>query len=1141
MDTTAEAPGVALAAWLGLAAALSVALLPPALRRDLARAALADGEAALALGLLTDDTSREGGYMAVAALLALGRPAEALAALEERLGQSASIEAARLQAEALLALGNRERALDVVRGRVEQQPDAVTAWAAAGAVALAAGALDEAAAAYDEARALSPQSSTAVIGLARVRLAAGDPADAVTLLEPLAEGGAATVLGPLAEALAALGDAERAAALQAELAERRAAHRANWRARLEATPGASGASDGFAAAAPLPTARRGSSMTPALAGSAPAPLAGQEVPEYQLAGIPSRGPAAAPPTGRLEGGVAPGSLAGPTPPIRPVDGGEPVAGRAPFAAGVEGGAAPSDGAGVELAAGEAEAPASPALVEALREYFAFDAFRPGQAAVCQAVLDGRDTLAVMPTGAGKSLCFQLPAMLLDGVTVVVSPLVALMKDQLDGLPAPVYEHATLLNSTLDAPELLRRTEALGAGRYRLVYVAPERLAQPGLVAALRRAGVARVVVDEAHCVSAWGHDFRPDYLTIGTALERLGSPPLLAVTATASPAVRADIGRGLGRELSVLQTPLFRPNLRYEVLRQPNADAKMRALVGLCQADGGSVVVYVNSRERTEELARVLRRHGVQAAHYHAGLPTDERTSVQDAFMLDRTRVIVATVAFGMGVDKANIRMVVHFSLPESLEAYVQESGRAGRDGRPARCVLLVAPSDKASLTRWLHAERLSLDDLRAVYRGVRAQLGEAELGLMDERGLGAVFADTEAAETRGRVALSLLERAGLLERLGTVPAGVAVEPLLGAAGAADPRLERLAQGGRQTYAGLALADLLEVPPAELEPWLLDARETGALRYRALGRALAVRLHPAPADTAARLERLLAEYAAHQDRRVADVVAYTERADCRHVRICRHFGQRLDPPCGACDVCAPADHAHGRPARAGVVPVGLTPALGGSAAPGTPGGVTAPHPAPAAAVLGCLAEAPFALTKTGVARVLIGSVAAPLPPDRTRHYGVLAGLGRKAVETVVDRLLADGYLARQPVQGRDGREYSVLVLTPVGRAGPPPWDGPVAVAPPRRTAAGLTSVDAEAYDLDRFERLRAWRRQEAAEAQIAPFMVFADSTLRALAALPPGAVSRDALARVPGIGPAKLARYGEALLALLSDEPEPAF
>jgi ATP-dependent DNA helicase RecQ len=1063
-----DVPPLTLSAWLGLAVDAPIDALPRTLRADLARAALADEQPALALALARPDAGLDGPLwatdVAAAALLALGWPAQALTQIEARLTRAPTIAAVRLQAHALLGLSGRERALAAVRELVARQPDAVSAWTAVGDVALAAGEVDEAAVAYAQARELSPRSTGALVGLARVALVKGRPGEARALLEPLTEEGGSAVLAALADAAAAEGDRERAAALRARLADWRTALRAGWRARVAALLGETEAA--AATDSPTAAARDGAEVAPA-----------------------------------------------------------------------------------ELPA--AEEPASPALLRALREYFGFDAFRPGQAAVCQAVLDGRDTLAVMPTGAGKSLCFQLPAMILNGVTLVISPLVALMKDQLDGLPPPVYERATLLNSTLDAAELMRRVEALAAGQYRLVYVAPERLGQPTLLAALRRAGVARVVVDEAHCVSAWGHDFRPDYLTIGDALARLGHPPILAVTATAPPAVRADVSAGLGRPLAVLQTPLFRPNLRFEVQSLPNVEAKIAALVDLCRSEPGSVVVYVNSRQRTEELARLLRGRGVRAAHYHAGLEPDERARVQDDFMLDRTRVIVATVAFGMGVDKANIRLVVHFSLPESLEAYVQESGRAGRDGRPARCVLLAAPADKANLTRWLKAERLSLDDLRAVYRQVKRLLDTAETGLVDDRALGLALGGEDGTDNRARVALGLLERAGLLERLGTAPAEVTVARLAG--GRSLPVAFRVAKGpedaarlgrlsvGQGTYGGLDLAGLLGLPASELEPWLLDAQEAGWLRYRALQRGLAVRLESPPADATARLAALLAEYAAHQDRRIADIVDYADSLGCRHARIARHFGQRLDPPCGACDRCEPGEARQPLPAQASAT----------RDADSLP--TATPTLPPAAAILGCLAELPFSPGRRGLVRILVGSEVAAVGPDRTQYHGALRGLTIKAVERVVDRLQAEGYLVGTPARTRDGREFNALALTPRGRTGPPEWDRPFPAAPSRlrepsasRSSRGdglaaLQSApaglpDGGEPDPDRFERLRAWRRQEAAAAAIAPFMVFSDATLRALASLAPDAVDRDTLALVPGIGAAKLARYGDALVALLHDD-----
>lgn len=1095
-------PAPSLATWLDLPGPVEPDALPKTLRQDLARAALADGQPALTLALAEAERSESGPVWAwdaaAAAHLALGHADEALRLTDARLARASAIAPVRLRADALVALGRAEEALAGVRALVERQPDAVSAWGALGDVALALGALDDAADAYARVRELSSTSVSAAVGQARVRLAAGDAQGARALLESLVEEGGGTLLATYADACAACGDTARADALRARIADGRAAARAVWRERL--APHQS--PDAPDVGAPLDAIARPSARASTPDSALPRPSA-------------PMGAAAAP------GGA-------------PAEPPEPAAFDAP------------------------EPPPSPALRQALGEYFGFDAFRPGQVAVCQAMLDGQDTLAVMPTGAGKSLCFQLPAMLLDGVTVVVSPLVALMKDQLDGLPPPVYERATLLNSTLDAVELARRLDRLAGGQYRLLYVAPERLGQPALLAALRRAGVTRMVVDEAHCVSAWGHDFRPDYLAIGQALRRLGDPPLLAVTATASPAVRSDIGAGLGRQFAVRQTPLFRPNLRYEVRHAPNAEAKLAALVELCRAERGSVVVYVNSRQRTEELAQVLRRHGVQAAHYHAGLDPETRGSVQDAFMLDRSRVIVATVAFGMGVDKANIRLVVHFSLPESLEAYVQESGRAGRDGRPARCVLLTAPADRTTLTRWLKAERLTLEDLRAVYRQVQRQLGDERVSLVDERALGHALGD-EGADTRGRVALGLLERAGLLRRLGMVPAEVSVEPPprapLGGRGPAgdeevsfdalfddepgatptvpearvapraaapppDALAERLLAAGPRGYEGLALAARLDLPPDELEPWLMEARELGWLRYRATGRGLAVERLPAPPDATYRLESLLAEYAAHQDRRIADIVGYADGGTCRHARICRHFGQRLDPPCEACDVCAPDATAR--------------PAVRATNAPES--GPTMPL---ATAILGCLADVSFPLGRRGLVRVLQGSVQAPIGPDRTRFHGALRGVGATAIEKTVDRLVAEDYLARA-----EYRDLPVLALTARGRAGPPPWD--VAPARVRDARAGWSPADEsqagapdlspedEAAAADRFERLRAWRRQEASAAGIAPFMVFSDTTLRALAALPPGAADRDTLATVPGIGPAKLARYGAALVDLLS-------
>ncbi len=325
------------------------------------------------------------------------------------------------------------------------------------------------------------------------------------------------------------------------------------------------------------------------------------------------------------------------------------------------------------------------LRAALSRYFGHQEFRPYQESIISRVMEGQDVLGMLPTGAGKSLCYQLPSLLLPKPTLVVSPLIALMKDQVDGLPPAVYPKATLINSSLAAGEVEGRLAAISAGAYSLIYAAPERLRQQGFLRRLRGVGLSLLVVDEAHCVSVWGHSFRPDYLFIRRAIEQIANgmepPTLLALTATATPDMQVEIGTQLGRPLESVTASTFRSNLRLEVFRCGNAEEKMRRLARVCPETPGATIVYSNNRDRCERLAQFLSRQGLQAAHYHAGMEREERQATQERFMLGRVRIIVATVAFGMGVDKPNVRLVVHFSMPESLEAYTQEAGRAGRDG----------------------------------------------------------------------------------------------------------------------------------------------------------------------------------------------------------------------------------------------------------------------------------------------------------------------------------------------------------------------------------------------------------------------------------------------------------------------------
>ena len=329
--------------------------------------------------------------------------------------------------------------------------------------------------------------------------------------------------------------------------------------------------------------------------------------------------------------------------------------------------------------------------------FGYGEFRPGQAEVISAVLAKRDTLAVMPTGGGKSVCYQVPALLrTDGLTLVVSPLLALMKDQVDAMRA-MGVPAAAINSTVAIEEQREVLAAAGSGELRLLYVAPERFGAAGFMAALRSLPVALLAIDEAHCISQWGHDFRPSYRELGAVRDRIGSPPVVALTATADPRVRDDIVQRLGLHDPAIHVAGFdRPNLRFEVAKVSSLKEKFEGISAQLRAlKDESAIVYCGTRKRVEEVTDSLQRAGIRCARYHAGMQDDDRKRIQDAFARDTLRVIVATNAFGMGIDKPDVRAVIHHDMPDSLESYYQEAGRAGRDGGAATCTLYYATRDR--------------------------------------------------------------------------------------------------------------------------------------------------------------------------------------------------------------------------------------------------------------------------------------------------------------------------------------------------------------------------------------------------------------------------------------------------------------
>jgi ATP-dependent DNA helicase RecQ len=489
------------------------------------------------------------------------------------------------------------------------------------------------------------------------------------------------------------------------------------------------------------------------------------------------------------------------------------------------------------------------LAASLQEHFGFPGFRPGQREACEAAVAGRDVLVVMPTGSGKSLCYQLPALVRDDLTIVVSPLVALMQDQVEALHARgLADRVALVNAQQDGYANADALERASDGRLRLLYVAPERFSSPGFVERIASARVGLFVVDEAHCVSQWGHDFRPDYFRLADAARYLGAQAIVASTATATPQVAADIVRRLKlREPVRVATGFDRPNLAFGVARPAPHEKLSQMVATLRRDDALPAIVYAGTRAGSEELAEHLGRElGVAAAAYHAGLERSARADVQRRFLADELAVIVATNAFGMGVDKPNVRTVIHASVPASLEAYYQEAGRAGRDGLPARALLFAENRDKA-----LHVHFIRRDELDDKMPGRLAWRLAADAnadGAFPE--LSPARYDIDAGQLAGEIDVSGEQLRALVGHLAR--AGV-VEP---------------SPSAPDRVAGRIVASF-------------DGR-AGALCRTSIGEASKARW-----------------------RQYREIWAYVESESCRRRTILRHFGDHSDPAPNevCCDAC----------------------------------------------------------------------------------------------------------------------------------------------------------------------------------------------------------------------------------------------
>ena len=566
-------------------------------------------------------------------------------------------------------------------------------------------------------------------------------------------------------------------------------------------------------------------------------------------------------------------------------------------------------------------------LEALHKHFGFEDFREGQREVITAILEGRDTVVVMPTGGGKSLCYQLPALMKPGATIVVSPLIALMKDQVDALAARNLP-ATFINSSITFEEQKARINGVRRGLYKLVYVAPERFRSAHFVETLRSIDISLFAVDEAHCISQWGHDFRPDYLRLRQSIEDIGRPQIAALTATATPYVRSDIIEQLKlNEPRAFVSGFDRPNLSIAVVHTQKEREKITHIKALA-SNGGSGIIYTSTRKAVEQVTGRLQGAGLNAIGYHAGMDEAARSQAQDSFMSGRVQMIVATNAFGMGIDKPDIRFVVHHHLPGSIEAYYQEIGRAGRDGLPSTCVLLFNYADKRTRDYFIEGSYPPPETVARVYQALvatnqqRIELSVSEIatraGIRNEMSV--------------QSALIILEKAGHIERGSSSENRAALRLLL------KPHEARENAGARETktkqvlFSLLGGYDLNERTDIELD--VTEFAESIGLEVATVRRALSqlsasgiVAYNPArrtrgvlmlderPATSLRIRPHEVARRAALEQRKLREMISFCYTESCYRAFILDYFGDPHHAPnCGTCGNCTTlkgAATAHG--------------------------------------------------------------------------------------------------------------------------------------------------------------------------------------------------------------------------------------
>ena len=556
------------------------------------------------------------------------------------------------------------------------------------------------------------------------------------------------------------------------------------------------------------------------------------------------------------------------------------------------------------------------LVELLKIHYGYQSFRPGQEKVIDSVLAGKDTVVIMPTGGGKSLCFQLPALVLDGITIVVSPLIALMKDQVDSL-ARVGIPATYINSSISPNETSERLEAIKLGRYKLLYIAPERFYSQDFLAALSVIKVSLFAIDEAHCISSWGHDFRPSYIRLREAIKFLGNPTVLALTATATPEVRDDIIKQLNLEKpNLVVTGFARPNLSFGVIHSNEGQKPQYVIDAINGAAEGSGIIYVGTRGRADQLLQILLDNGIEATCYHAGMDPADRKWVQENFIKNKAKVIIATNAFGLGIDKPDVRFVIHYDMPGTIEAYYQEAGRAGRDGKPSFCLLLSNSRDRVLQEFFIKGDNppaelvLELYEILLSYESDRVLVTYSELMKM---------VGGNAPDMAIGTAIKLLEKDGYIRRsqdktgnayLKLLKTKAEIIELIG--GRAKTQLEiiekLIGKYGEQLVEGFEFnleeaAGILEIKKDSISRLIKKLKDVEAAEYKPPFKGTEIIILKRVARSEVNLDfTALREKMRHAYAKLDKMENYVYHDECRPGYLMGYFGES-ENDCGKCDNC----------------------------------------------------------------------------------------------------------------------------------------------------------------------------------------------------------------------------------------------